>query len=121
MEGSHHRLGEGEVMSLCKYEISLLRDLRSGKKRNLEEGAAVFAACEVLVERGYVKNGKPTEQGLSLLSSENHSEDNWPEWAVAICDGCGDWLHEGDEYTSYDNSGSWECITCETERLKAGV
>ncbi len=55
-------------MTLCQYEVDVLRHLDDPKDDDgITPGAALWAAAEALSEGGYISNGKLTEKGRMAL------------------------------------------------------
>ena len=53
-------------MKMCDFELNVLSKIAFGNFPD-DPGAAWFAACEVLANRGFIKNGKTTDKGLKEL------------------------------------------------------
>ena len=55
-------------MTMCDYEIRVLRDISGDIQDDLRWGAAMSVAIEALVGYGYVRGGRITEAGRAALS-----------------------------------------------------
>jgi len=53
-------------MSLCGYEVAILRRVAIGDVPD-DPGAAFFTACEVLARQGCLKSGEVTAKGHAEL------------------------------------------------------
>lgn len=58
-------------MTLCKYEITVLRHISGDESADVSPGAALWAAAEGLSEGGYVQKGKLTEKGQAILKESS--------------------------------------------------
>lgn len=64
------------MVELCSYELEVLRAFANGTVDDLQQGAALNAAAEALIEGGFMnREGVPSTKGKAALASKGASHE----------------------------------------------